>query len=68
MRRIDRRPYWITARHAGSRYAGTCSTCKQSLPKGARALYYPQERVLECATCGRKAAALMAEEATGSPC
>lgn len=64
MRRTYRNtsPYWITVR-----YAGSCSTCQADVAPGAKALYFPKEKALECQQCGRKTAALMYEEDTGSP-
>lgn len=56
------RPHWIE-----TRYPGACATCKAAIPQDARAYYFPRERVLECEACGRKTAAAIYEEDTGTP-
>lgn len=38
-----RDPYWLIVR-----YAGSCKTCGQAIPKGTRAFYYPNNHALLC--------------------
>ena len=52
-------PRWITIR-----YQGTCSKCRKTLQKGARAFHYPNGRGgTLCETCGEPAAERFAAEA-----
>ncbi len=51
-------PRWLT-----TRYPGACRQCGASIPRDARAFYYPRNRALLCETCGKPAAAEFAAAA-----
>lgn len=41
-------PYWLTAK-----FPGACS-CGTKIPKGAKALYSPSNRTVQCQPCGEQ--------------